>query len=145
MKRISRTPITLTKSTAITYTIATVAEQSQAILITGLSPGQSFTYGVATYTTSYGTHESPQTTNAGSTFTVGLDASDGVTITGPNWSWNNIASICDEIRIERSIRHANKEEIAILSDNATAYNDQDGIPGYPYTYSVTPIVANDLF
>ncbi|HZV44039.1 MAG TPA: fibronectin type III domain-containing protein, partial [Saprospiraceae bacterium] len=126
--------------------IATVSGTTTNYTDTGLSPGQSFTYGVATYTTSYGTHESVKSTNVGSTFNVGLEASDGGFYNRTKLSWNNIAAVCDEVRIERSIPGtANKEEIAILSDNATAYNDQDGIPGYPYTYYVTPIVTNGSF
>ena len=130
--------------------IATIAGTSTSYTDTGLSPGQSFNYAVTTYTTSYGTHESSQFANGafnqGSTFSVGLAASDGDYYNRCKLSWNNISAICDEIRVERSIPGtANKEEIAILSDNATAYNDQDGIPGYPYTYYVTPIVTGGSF
>ena len=145
MEQIFHMPITLRIYRNNVY-LTTVSGTTLNYTDTGLSPGQSFTYGVTTYTTSYGTHESGQTTNAGSTFTVGVDASDGGYYNRTKLSWNNIASICEEIKIERSIPGtANKEEIAILSDNATAYNDQDGIPGYNYTYSVTPIVANGSF
>jgi hypothetical protein len=127
--------------------IATVTGSTTTYTDTGLSPGQSFTYGVATYTTSYGTHESSKSTNVGSTFNVGLEASDGGFPNRTKLSWNNLAAVCDEIRVERSIPPNNmtKEEIAILSDNATAYNDQDGIPGYKYIYYLTPIVTNGTF
>src|SRR6187401_2136562 len=83
--------------------IATVSGTTLNYTDTGLSPGQSFTYGVTTYTTSFGTHESGQATDAGSTFTVGLDASDGGYYNRTKLSWNNFASICEEIKIERSI------------------------------------------
>jgi hypothetical protein len=130
--------------------LTTVSGTTTSYTNTGLSPGQSFNYAVTTYTTSYGTHESSQFAagahDNGSTFDVGLVASDGGFYNRTKLSWNNIAAVCDEVRIERSIPGTlNKEEIAILSDNATAYNDQDGIPGYPYTYYVTPIVTNGSF
>ena len=111
---------------------------------TGLPPDATYTYAVTTYTTSFGTHESSQfasgANDLGSTFGVGLIASDGAYLNRTNLKWNNLSEVSDEIRVERKIPGTvNKEEIAILSKNATSYNDQDGIPGYNYTYYVTPI------
>jgi type IX secretion system substrate protein/fibronectin type III domain protein len=111
----------------------------------GLEPGSTFNYAVTTYTDQYGVHESSQSANGahdnGSTFGVGLIASDGSFTNRTNLKWNDLSQVSDEIRIERSIPETvNKEEIAILSKNATSYNDQDGIPGYNYTYYVTPIL-----
>jgi len=76
----------------------------------------------------------------GSTFSVGLDASDGDYSNRTKLSWNDLSDVADEIRIERSIPGTNnREELAILTGTARAFNDQDGIPGFGYTYYVTPL------
>jgi len=124
--------------------LTTVSGSSSSFTDSGLSPGQSYSYAVTTYTSLFGGHES--STNAsgasdeGSTFSVGLVASDGEYTNRSKLSWNNLADVADEIRIERSLPGTNdKEELDILSGSAQAYNDQDGIPGYVYTYYVTPL------
>ena len=129
--------------------VATVGGSITSYEHTGLTPGTTHTYTVKTYTPagSFGiAHESAGTSDQGSTFDVGLVASDGAFYNRTKLSWTDISDICDEIRLERSIPGtANKEEIAIVSNNATAYNDADGIPGYSYTYSITPISSANNF
>ena len=123
--------------------IATVGGSNRSYENTGLSPGQSYTYGVTTYvpSSSFGaTHETAQVTNDGSTFSVGLVASDGDYSNRTKLSWNDLSDVADEIRVERSVPGtSDREELDILSGSARAYNDQDGIPGYGYTYYVTPL------
>lgn len=129
--------------------IATVAGSNTSYENTGLTPGSSYNYTVKTYTpaSSFGlAHESTGASDMGSTFTMGLEASDGDFYNRCKLSWNDVADIADDLRVERSIPGSmDREELAILSGNARAYNDQDGIPGYNYTYYITPIATGQNF
>ena len=106
---------------------------------TGLQPGQSYTYKVTTYSAYYNM-ESSSGTDVGSTFSIGLAATDGTKYNVTNLGWNDLSDIAEEIRIERSNPDGSgREELAVLSGNARGYNDDSGIPGYAYLYYVTPI------
>ncbi|NJB85875.1 hypothetical protein GGR26_001643 [Lewinella marina] len=84
--------------------------------------------------------ESPGVSDQGSTTSIGLTATDGTKYGNTNLSWNDLSTIATEIRIERSIPGSTeREELDILSKNARGYNDDTGIPGYAYTYYLTPL------
>lgn len=71
-----------------------------------------------------------------------LNASDGLYATSVRVGWADMSLYVDEIRVERSVpRSSEKEELAVLSKNATSYRDNDAIPGYLYTYYITGIKA----
>ena len=112
----------------------------------GLMPGEVHTYTVKTYTTTYGVQESSGISDEGSTFDVGLVVSDGDFYGRTKLSWNDIAVGADEIRVERSIPDSTgREELAIVAGSARAYNDNTGIPGWTYTYYVTPVSDGNDF
>jgi hypothetical protein len=113
-----------------------------------ISPNDQFYYWVTTYTTEWGGHESSRTTaNAvlGKAKTLAVNASDGLYTSSVKVTWNDLSSFAEEIRIERSIPGGTKEELEILSKNSTAYSDADAIPGYNYTYYITPIKSGRTF
>ncbi len=127
-------------------TISAVIGSELTYTDNAVSQGESYSYAVTTYanTPAWGIHESSQSApgayDTGSTLGIDLDATDGAYANRTKLSWNNISASCDEIRIERSIHGSGgNEELAILSANATAYSDQNGIPGYDYTYTLSPI------
>lgn len=126
--------------------IGTAPGSARSYEDTMLQPGQTYTYSVRTYTTVNSTQESSAVSDQGSTFDVGLVASDGDFYSRTKLSWNDLSKVADDIRIERSVPGTtNREEIAIVNKNSTAYNDQDGVPGYQYTYYVTPITEAAAF
>jgi hypothetical protein len=112
-------------------------------------PNDQFYYWVTTYTPDWGGHESPR--NSGNallgkakTFTV--TASDGLYTSRVKIAWEDLSDFAEEIRIERSIHNSlEKEELGILSKNSKAYSDNEAIPGYNYTYYVTPIQETRTF
>jgi trimeric autotransporter adhesin len=115
-----------------------------------LQPGESHAYSVTTYTDvlqqSRGVFESAKQNLPGSTFSVAAQATNGEFNNRVKLTWNNIAALgTEEIRIERSMPAGGKEEIAVVSKNAVTYNDYDGIPGYVYTYTVTPLASGKTF
>ncbi|WP_168797624.1 T9SS type A sorting domain-containing protein [Neolewinella litorea] len=109
----------------------------------GLLPGSHHNYKVASYLIypGYNAFESSGISDQGSTFSIGLTAADGTKYGNTNLTWNDISGIATEIRLERSIPGSSttREELDVLSKNARGYNDDTGIPGYAYTYYVTPI------
>ncbi|HSF90143.1 MAG TPA: T9SS type A sorting domain-containing protein [Saprospiraceae bacterium] len=112
----------------------------------GLTPGEVHTYTVKTLTRDWGVQESSGVSDEGSTFDIGLEASDGDFYGRTKLSWNDIAVAADEIRVERSIPDSTGlEELAIVAGSARAYNDQTGIPGWTYTYYVTPVTDGNTF
>ena len=113
-----------------------------------VEPNKQFYYWVTTYTNGWNGHESPHTSgNArlGKTKTLAINASDGVYTNSVKVTWPDLSSFADEIRIERSVYNGTQEELDILSKNSTAYSDVDAIPGYNYTYYVTPIQSGRTF
>jgi len=106
---------------------------------TGMNPGETHTYRVrALYTpTSTESTLSVSPTATGSTRPMTLTASDFEFANRTRLEWPNVSSFADEIRVYRG-----SEEIAIISSNATNYNDYDGVPGVVYDYSIEPIAPN---
>lgn len=111
-----------------------------------LDPGQTRTYTIRTYASKWGGHQSFGVTVTGSTKSMGLTASDGTFASRVRLEWVNISSFADNIRIERNLPNTSVfEEIDILNKNATFYNDLKAIPGYTYTYRLTPIKDGRTF
>jgi len=129
--------------------IATVDPESAGLTYTDTNrqPGETHTYQVATFTNNWGNQESVKSSVTGSTFTIGAVASVGEFHNRVKLTWNNVSSKgVEEIKIERSIPGSDaKEELAIVNKSATSYSDYDGIPGYSYTYTVTPLAAGKTF
>lgn len=114
-----------------------------------IEPNDEYYYWVTTYTSSWGGHESPRNSgNAvlGTAKKLTVKASDGLYTNRVKLEWEDLSSFAEEIRVERSIpESADREELDILSKNAKAYSDDEAIPGYNYTYYVTPIHATRTF
>jgi trimeric autotransporter adhesin len=115
-----------------------------------LQPGEAHAYSVTTYTDvlqqTRGVFESAKQNLPGSTFSVAAQATSGEYNNRVKLIWNNIVALgTEEIRIERSMPAGGKEEIAVVSKNAVTYNDYDGIPGYVYTYTITPLASGKTF
>src|SRR5690606_25906069 len=71
--------------------IATLAGDVRTYTDSPLLPGNSYTYKVTTFTQSFGTHESPGATDMGSTFSVGLQATDGEFYGKTKLTWNDLS------------------------------------------------------
>ncbi len=75
-----------------------------------------------------------------------VNASDGLYINRVKVDWPDLSALAEEIRIERSIPDSTgREELGIVSKNARAYTDNDAIPGYNYTYYITPVKSGQVF
>jgi len=129
---------TLLHTTAIGDESYTYTDSASSIGALPL-PGTTYTYRVKTYTNDWGGHESGGTTNTGSTLSFSVSASAGDFTNKVKLSWDKVSTSADEIRVERSLPAGGYEELAILSKHAKAYTDIDAIPGYLYTYRVTPL------
>ena len=110
-------------------------------------PNDQYYYWVTTYTPDWGGHESPRINAAlGKAKTFTVKASDGLYTSRVKIEWEDLSAFAEEIRIERSIHNSSdKEELGILSKNSKAYSDNEAIPGYNYTYFVTPIQETRTF
>ena len=128
--------------------VATLPADARSWTDNTVEPNNQFYYWVTTYTNGWNGHESSRTTaNAklGKTKTLAINASDSLYTNSVKVTWPDLSSFADEIRIERSVPGGTKEELDILSKNSTAYSDVDAIPGYNYTYYVTPIKSGRIF
>ena len=141
--------------------IAELSGTTYSYIDSGLQPGDEYNYGVTTitiegalfYTTpppgtnfSLGAvkvmpfHESNAAEDQGSALSIGLEASDGTKYGVSLLEWNDLSKAADDVRIERSIPgEIERLELDILNKNATTFADETGIPGFEYTYYVTPI------
>jgi len=108
-------------------------------------PATEYTYIVKTYTNDWGGKVSSGVSAVGRTFDLGLaatsDLKDRVRLT-----WTNATSIgAQKYKIERF----DGEITDVLNDNidkgTTTYSDYDGIPGYVYTYIITPLADGKTF
>ncbi len=109
------------------------------------TPNVVHTYKVVTYTNYWGGgHNSTGVTADGSTTTLTLSGSQGEFPTKVKLTWNSVSVAADEIRVERSKPTGGYEELSILSKHAEAYTDIDPIPGYLYTYRVSPVDENGI-
>ena len=114
---------------------------------TGLTPGQTNTYTVNTVAfLQETTYYSPGVSDVGSTVSIVPEASDGEFYNKTKVTWNSLAHVADDIRLERqAFGDITWQELAILNKNATSYTDLDGVPGFIYTYKITPIWSGTLF
>ncbi|MFT5723267.1 MAG: hypothetical protein ACI9JN_000376 [Bacteroidia bacterium] len=110
----------------------------------GLDPGKTYRYFVTTFTDDFGTgdHESPKDTvvasDEGSTFSMGLSATDTEFTSRTLLRWNDVSTIADEIEINR-IDGVDTIQLDVVSKYSKSFSDYDGIPGYTYTYMVRPV------
>jgi len=108
-----------------------------------VTPGETHTYKVTTYTVSWGGQESWGYSDTGSTFFLNPTAeakTSSVVLT-----WNNPQSIgATSIKIERN---DGQSTIGLdVKDAAIAnYTDDTGIPGYEYTYIITPLASGKTY
>jgi hypothetical protein len=135
--------------------IATLNGDVRSYRDTDVNPGDSFSYKISTYLPAVSipfvgqltrSHEASGVSVTGSTKGIGLAATDGDFHNRVRITWLSLSSFSDEIQIERSVPgSSNYEELAIVNKNATSYSDYDGIPGFNYTYRVTPLKENRTF
>lgn len=109
----------------------------------GLPAGSLHTYKVTTKIAAFAGQESSGATVAGSTFSI--VASDGEFFNRTRVSWTNVPATTEDIRISRTLPAGGIEELAIMSKSAKTYNDVTGIPGFVYTYYVTPLIGGSPF
>ena len=125
-------------------TIHTSSTAITAYTDTSLLTATTYNYRVRTILNStgqgkWGVQVSPFDSDQGTTLDPLVAASDGTFANRIKLTWKNIATIVENIRIERSEPGSTSvfEEIAILNKNATTYNDYEPIPGANYTYRVS--------
>jgi hypothetical protein len=129
-----------------TTLIATVDGTVFSYKHAGLNPGTTNTYRVTTYTADWGGHESYLygSSDVGSTFSLGLNASDA-TYTGRTvLRWNDVSTQADEIEISK-IDQGVTTQLGVVSKYARSFSDYDGIPGYEYNYKVIPVKNGATF
>ncbi|PCJ67602.1 MAG: hypothetical protein COA58_00255 [Bacteroidetes bacterium] len=128
--------------------IATVAGNVRSYRHTGITPGTTTTYRVRTTTTDWGGHESylyaSAASDVGSTFTLGLNASDYAYTGRTVLSWNDVSTQAEEIEISR-IDQGVTTQIGVVSKYSRSFSDYDGIPGYLYQYKVIPVNTGATF
>lgn len=137
--------------------IATVDGTSRSYVYEGLQASTNYSIGVATYTkggskewngitySTWSAQTSSYRTISQRTNPFTINASDGEFANKVKITWPQVSLSADNIRIERSLPATNPlqyEELNISNKHATAYTDTDAIPGYRYTYRITPLDAN---
>ncbi len=116
---------------------------------TNVSPGETHTYQITSYTTDWGTHESGKTTAVtGSTKSANVVVSQGTFTNRANITWANMSAFAENIKIMRSkpgvtpgnpVLLSQLEELDVLNKNATSFNDYEAIPGFKYSYYIFPL------
>ncbi|THH36554.1 T9SS type A sorting domain-containing protein [Neolewinella litorea] len=120
--------------------IATVPGSNRSYTDSGLGVNVKHNYTVSTYYNRFGnTATAPSSTAQGSTFSLAFEASDGTKYNSTVLKWTNMARVAQEVRVERVAPGEEREELAVLSANSQGFNDTEGIPGFQYTYYITPI------
>lgn len=137
--------------------VATVSGSIRSYAFENLQANTNYTISVATHTNggsrswdgiNYSTwiaQTSAYTSATQRTLPFTLTATDGEFSNKVKLTWPQVSLSADNIRIERSIPGSNPlqfDELNISNKHARAYTDLGAIPGYKYTYRVTPINAN---
>ncbi|MGV3586610.1 MAG: hypothetical protein ACO1OF_06395 [Adhaeribacter sp.] len=141
--------------------MATLNGDQRSYKDVNLSPDETHTYKITTYTSgvsthnrNWGTHESVGASVTGSTKSSGMVVSQGEFTNRVKITWVDLSVIAENIRIMRTkpgvapsspVQMSQLEELEILNKNATAYNDYEAIPGYNYTYYIFPVAAGRTF
>ena len=119
--------------------VATVNGSTRSWKDMKVSPNETHTYYVRTYTNSWGGHESYYRTTTGSTKAATTTASDGEFANRTKITWTDLSSFADKIELWR-----NDEQLeSALDKNTTQYDDNDGLPGFKYTYKVIPLAPEN--
>ncbi len=100
-----------------------------------VGPGETHTYYVATYTPSWGVHESYAVGTTGSTIPREVTADDGVGETVVV-RWESLAELGQQIDVYRDDQ---KLERIDVSETQFQDDDTDLIPGFQYNYSLQPV------
>lgn len=118
---------------------ATLGSGSTSWTDTNADPGTVYTYEVSVYSSTWGT-ESRRLSDEGHAFD--LDVRTVSLSYGVQVEWENEASdqmAFEKYTIERKSGEAAPEYLtSVASATATNWTDQNGIPGFTYTYIVTP-------
>ncbi len=104
---------------------------------TGLKPGETHYYSVEAYTNSWGGQTSYRAGDYGSTFFLNPTATTYPTYVVLKWT-DPSAIGADKIRIERS-DSISSLELDVRNLPSVNYTDDKGIPGFKYTYIITPL------
>jgi hypothetical protein len=139
----------ITNDPAEADSITTLPANARSWTDNDIEPGDEYYYWVTTKTNGWSGHESSKTAgNAvlGKAITFVVTASDETYTDRVKIVWDNLSVFADEIRIERSVPNStNIDELALLSKNSTQFDDLNAIPGFLYTYYVTPIKTGRTF
>jgi hypothetical protein len=139
-----------TNDPAQSDSITTLPADSRSWSDNTVGNGEEYFYWVTTKTNGWGGHESVRTAeNAvlGKTKNFTVTASDGAFNDKVKIEWGNLSEIADEIRIERSVPGDNtsRDQISMSTKFSTSYDDRNAIPGYNYSYYVTPVSSDHTF
>ncbi len=109
----------------------------------GVNPNETHYYTVQTYTNSWGGHQSNTPGDYGSTFFLEPEATPNRT--NVNISWASPKDIdADQVKIER-FDGTTTISLDVVDVNQTNYLDDTGIPGYKYTYIITPLADGETY
>ncbi len=120
--------------------VATVSGSTRSWTDTQVSPNETHTYYVRTYTNSWGGHTSGFRSDQGSTLPATITASDGEFSNRTKITWTNLSSFADKIEVWRD----DEQLEADLGSGTTQFDDRDGIPGFNYSYRVIPVRDDEL-
>lgn len=108
-----------------------------------VSPDQKYYYTVQTYTNSWGGHSSWAPGDYGETFFMAPTATPGKT--NVNIAWTSPKDIgADQVKVERTDGNTTIS-LDVVDVNQTNYLDNTGIPGFSYTYILTPLADGKTF
>ena len=110
---------------------------------TGLKPGETHYYTIETYTNSWGGQTSYRVGDYGSTFSLNPEATTYPTYVVLKWTDPSVIG-ADKLRIERT-DSISSLELAVRNLPSVNYTDDKGIPGFNYTYILTPLKGTTLY
>lgn len=108
-----------------------------------VNPGETHYYSIETYTISWGGQTSYKVGDYGTTFDLNSEATTYPTYVVLKWNDPGVIG-ADKIKIERS-DGTTTLELAVRNLPSVNYTDDNGIPGYNYTYILTPLKGSTPF